>query len=162
MFLVKPAQGNVRIVREIPSQALAILENGFYAYLATVEDSCHPHLTAMFYIWDKEGKTVHLIATQESKKVRNIRRNQNVAVTVDERDPSSPAGNCGVMIRGRAMLVDMDLTDELLMVDYLAKYLQFLGHGYPIGSRIAIRIRPRTISYWEGTNFYKWKNPNKT
>ena len=55
----------------------------------------------------------------------------------------------------------MEVTDEELMLEYMEKYVEFLGTGYPLGSRIAIRVTSRTISYWKGTRFYKWKNPDR-
>ncbi|MHA2056605.1 MAG: pyridoxamine 5'-phosphate oxidase family protein [Candidatus Thorarchaeota archaeon] len=142
---------------EIPEEALSILRKGFFAYLGTAEPGCDPHLTAMFFIWDDDSESIHMVSTRKSRKVVNIRRNTRVCVTVDERDPKSPAGNCGVMIRGRAQLVEMEIADNNVMVEFLSKYMHFLGPGYPMGSRIAIQVKPRKISYWMGANFYQWK-----
>ena len=79
-------------------------------------------------------------------------------MTVDERDSKSPAGNCGVMIQGRAQLVEMEIADNLVMVEFLSKYMHFLGPGYPMGSRIAIQVKPRKLSFWMGANFFQWMN----
>lgn len=141
----------------IPEAALSILRNGFFAYLGTTEPGCDPHLTAMFFIWDDKSESIYLVSTRKSRKVRNIRRNTRVCVTVDERDSKSPAGNRGVMIQGRAHLIEMEIADDKVMVNFLDKYMHFLGPGYPMGSRIAIQIKPRKLSYWMGANFYKWK-----
>jgi general stress protein 26 len=147
-------------MKEIPIDALEILRHGFFAYLGTAEPGCIPHVTAMFYIWDDETKTIYLITSKESKKVLNIKRNTRVSVTIDLRDPKSPAQNAGVMVRGKGHLVETELVDDVLTVKYLEKYADFLGTGYPLGSRIAIRVTPRIISYWRGTVFYRWKNPD--
>ncbi len=160
MFLTKPHKGVTRKMTEIPEEALTILRKGFFAYLGTAEPNCDPHLTAMFFMWDDVSKSIYMISTRKSRKVVNIRRNTKVCVTVDERDPKSPAGNCGVMIQGRAHLVEMEVADDIVMVNFLDKYLHFLGPGYPMGSRIAIQVKPRKISYWIGANFYQWKNRN--
>jgi nitroimidazol reductase NimA-like FMN-containing flavoprotein (pyridoxamine 5'-phosphate oxidase superfamily) len=145
----------------IPEAARKILRDGFFAYLGTADPRCEPQVTAMFYIWDEKENFLYLVASKDSKKVLNIRRNRKVSVTIDVRDPTSPVGNSGVMIRGVAFLVEMELAYEYLMLQYMEKYIGFLGTGYPLGSRIAIRVTPRSISYWKGTEFYKWKKPRK-
>jgi nitroimidazol reductase NimA-like FMN-containing flavoprotein (pyridoxamine 5'-phosphate oxidase superfamily) len=160
MTLRLPQHDNTRKTTRIPDDALDILRNGFFAYLGTADLNCEPHVTAMFYIWDDETRTIHLITSKESKKVLNIRRNTNVSVTIDQRDLKSPARNAGVMVKGKALLVEMELVDDELTVKYLEKYIEFLGTGYPLGLRIAIRVIPNTIFYWKGTNFYRWKNRN--
>ncbi|MHA1958682.1 MAG: pyridoxamine 5'-phosphate oxidase family protein [Candidatus Thorarchaeota archaeon] len=151
----------MRKTKSIPQEALHVLRNEFFAYLGTAETECNPHLTAMFYIWDGDSKAIYMIASKRSRKLYNIRNNTRVCVTVDERDPFSPARNCGVMIRGRAHLVEMEIAPQDIMFDFLEKYMEFLGVGYPLGERITIRVVPKYLSYWKGTNFYRWKNPEK-
>lgn len=158
MFQTKPQKTLTRKTAEIPEEALSILRKGFFAYLGTAEPGCDPHLTAMFYIWDDDSKTLYMVSTRKSRKVVNIRRNTRVCVTIDERDSKSPAGNCGVMIQGRAQLIEMEIADNLVMVEFLSKYMHFLGPGFPMGSRIAIQVKPRKISYWMGVNFSQWKD----
>ncbi len=157
MFLTKPQKAFTSELKDIPLEALEILRKGFFAYLGTTEPGCDPHLTVMFYIWDDDSRTVYLVSTKTSRKVVNIRHNTRVCVTVDERDPKSPARNSGVMIQGRAKLIEMEIADNIVMVNFLSKYMHFLGPGYPMGSRIAIQVRPRKISFWKGAKFYKWE-----
>ncbi|MFX1260991.1 MAG: pyridoxamine 5'-phosphate oxidase family protein [Promethearchaeota archaeon] len=158
MFLAKTHGAPIRIAKEIPEEALRILKSGFFSYLGTSEAGCLPHLTAMFYIWHDPTKQIYMITTRGSHKIANIRKNTKVCVTVDERNAVLPAANRGVMIKGRAMMVEMELVDEEITINFLSKYLDFLGAGYPLGNRIAIRITPRILSYWRGTDFYRWKN----
>ncbi|MFW9799969.1 MAG: pyridoxamine 5'-phosphate oxidase family protein [Candidatus Thorarchaeota archaeon] len=159
MFLAKIHKAPISRTREIPEEALRILKSCFFSYLGTSETGCSPHLTAMFYLWHDESKSIYMITTKGSHKISNIRKNTKVCVTVDERNAVSPGDNRGVMIQGRAMMVEMELLDELITLDYLEKYINFLGAGYPLGNRIAIKVTPRVISYWWGTKFYRWKNP---
>jgi nitroimidazol reductase NimA-like FMN-containing flavoprotein (pyridoxamine 5'-phosphate oxidase superfamily) len=161
MFLTKPQKAFTKRTEDIPKPAISILRKGFFSYLGTAEPGCDPHLTAMFYIWDDDSESIYLVSTRQSRKVTNIRRNTRVCVTVDERDSKSPAGNCGVMIQGRAQLIEMEIADNRVMVEFLGKYMDFLGPGYPMGSRIAIQIKPQKISYWMGANFYKWNAPEE-
>jgi nitroimidazol reductase NimA-like FMN-containing flavoprotein (pyridoxamine 5'-phosphate oxidase superfamily) len=158
MTLRLPHHDTTKKTVTIPDEALDILRNGFFAYLGTTDLQCNPHVTAMFYIWDDESKTIHLITSRQSKKVLNLKQNAHVSVTVDQRDATSPARNVGVMVRGKGILVETEFVEDKLMVKYLERYEEFLGTGYPLGSRIAIRVIPKTISYWKGTNFYTWKN----
>jgi general stress protein 26 len=158
MTLRLPHYDNTKKTSNIPGEALDILRIGFFAYLGTTDRQCNPHVTAMFYIWDDESKTIHLITSRQSKKVRNLKQNANVSVTIDQRDPISPARNAGVMVKGKGHLMEPELVDNKQMVKYLEKYAEFLGTGYPLTSRIAIRVVPKTVSYWKGTNFYTWKN----
>ena len=160
MFLSKTHGAPIKIAKEIPEEALRILKSGFFSYLGTSEAGCLPHLTAMFYIWHNPTKQVYMITTRGSHKIANIRKNTKVCVTVDERNAVLPAANRGVMIKGRAMMVEMELVDEEITINFLSKYLDFLGAGYPLGNRIAIRITPRILSHWRGTDFYRWKNPD--
>jgi nitroimidazol reductase NimA-like FMN-containing flavoprotein (pyridoxamine 5'-phosphate oxidase superfamily) len=157
MFQTKSVKAHTKKTTEIPEEALSILRKGFFSYLGTAEPGCDPHLTAMFFIWDDDSKSIYMVSTRKSRKVVNIRRNTRVCVTVDKRDSKSPAGNCGVMIQGRAQLIEMEIADNEVMVEFLSKYMQFLGPGFPMGSRIAIQVKPRKISYWKGANFYQWK-----
>ncbi|MFW9965005.1 MAG: pyridoxamine 5'-phosphate oxidase family protein [Candidatus Sifarchaeia archaeon] len=161
MFLTKPHKVYTSRLKEIPQEALEILRKGFFAYLGTSEPGCDPHLTVMFYIWDDESKSIYLVSTKKSRKVANIRRNTRVCVTVDKRDPKSPAGNCGVMIHGRAQLIEMQIADTIIMINFLDKYIDFLGPGYPMGSRIAIQVRLKKLSFWQGAKFYKWEEPSR-
>jgi general stress protein 26 len=160
MFLAKTHKAPIKIAKEIPEEALRILKSGFFSYLGTSEAGCFPHLTAMFYVWHDPSKQIYMVTTRGSHKISNIRKNTKVCVTVDERNAVLPSANRGVMIKGRAMMVEMELVDDTITVDFLAKYIDFLGAGYPIGNRIAIRVTPRTLSYWRGTDFYLWKNPD--
>jgi nitroimidazol reductase NimA-like FMN-containing flavoprotein (pyridoxamine 5'-phosphate oxidase superfamily) len=161
MTLTLPQKTHTKKSSKIPEAAVKILRDGFFAYLGTAEPGCEPHVTAMFYIWDEYGKFLYLVTSKESKKVLNIRRNRKVSVTIDVRDPASPAGNSGVMIQGVAFLVEMEVAYPELILRYMEKYVEFLGTGYPLSSRIVIRVTPRSISYWKGTEFYKWKKPRK-
>ena len=160
MFLAKTHSARVKIAKEIPEEALRILKSGFFSYLGTSETGCTPHLTAMFYVWHDLTKQVYMVTTRGSHKISNIRKNTKVCVTVDERNSVLPAANRGVMIKGRAMMVEMELVDEAITIDFLSKYMNFLGAGYPLGNRIAISVTPRILSYWRGTDFYRWKNPD--
>jgi len=154
-----------RTIRKPPLQVLpeymnTLLESGFFAYFSTIEPKCNPHITTMFYLWNAEEKFIYLITSDDTRKIRNIKRNSSVAVTIDVRDPESPDGNAGVLIRGRADILSVEEMGDVLLNKYLEKYLRFLGTGFPMGSRLVIQVTPRIIHYWKGIKFASWKNPN--
>ena len=145
---------------QIPTEALQILEDGFFAYLGTARRPCSPHITTMFYLWDSERMKVYLITSENSTKAKNVRQNNKVSVTVDFRDPESPEGNRGVLIRGRARLISVEEMGDVRLNMYMERYLSFLGTGFPMGSRVVIEVTPRMLNYWRGVRFFRWKNPD--
>ena len=147
------------MMHQIPTEALQILEDGFFAYLGTARKSCTPHITTMFYLWDAEKMKVYLITSDTSTKAKNIRLNNKVSVTVDIRDPESPERNRGVLIRGRARLISVEEMGDVYLNRYMERYLRFLGTGFPMGSRVVIEVTPRVLNYWRGVRFFRWKNP---
>ncbi len=160
MFSLIPKTKRKPPLRIFPEFMSKILSTCFFAYFATIEPKCNPHITTMFYLWNAEEKTIYLITSKDTRKIRNITRNSSVSVTVDERDPESPARNLGVLIRGRADLHSIEEVGDVLLNKYLEKNLRFLGTGFPMGSRIVIEVTPRIIHYWKGIKFASWKNPN--
>ncbi len=137
-------------------KAARIIRDGFFAYFTTGEIGAPPHITTMFYIWDEEPNKFYVITSRSTKKLQNIRQNPNVALTIDERDPISPEGNCGVLIRGTARVIKIEEMGDVLMNQYWQKYLTFLKVGFPMGSRVVIEITPKIIHFWKGIHFHKW------
>ncbi|MFW9921497.1 MAG: pyridoxamine 5'-phosphate oxidase family protein [Candidatus Thorarchaeota archaeon] len=146
----------------IPDEVHRILNEGFFAYLSSAEPGCQPHITTMFYLWDEKEEKVYLITNEKTKKLKNIKTNPNIAITVDERDPDSPAGNRGVLLRGKARVISIPEMGDIILNRYLSKYLDFLGYGFPMGSRVAIEVVPKIIHYWKGIKFQKWMSPKKS
>lgn len=160
MLRIKTQTKRKRPLQVLPEYMNKIVDSGFFAYFSTIEPKCKPHITTMFYLWNTEEKIIYLITSNDSKKIRNIRRNSSVSVTIDVRDPESPARNEGVIIRGRADICSVEEMGDVLLNKYLEKNLRFLGTGFPMGSRIVICVIPRIIYYWKGVKFSSWKNPN--
>jgi nitroimidazol reductase NimA-like FMN-containing flavoprotein (pyridoxamine 5'-phosphate oxidase superfamily) len=102
---------------------------------------------------------VFLITAETSKKVRNVKQNNKVSITVDVRDPVSPEQNRGVLIRGRARIISIEKMGDVRLNRYMERYLSFLGTGFPMGSRVVIEVTPRILNYWRGVRFFRWKNP---
>ncbi|MDJ0270929.1 MAG: pyridoxamine 5'-phosphate oxidase family protein [Aigarchaeota archaeon] len=67
--------------------------------LATVYPDCRPHVVPVNYVF-LEGK-FYIGVDYESRKVRNIQKNNKVALVIDVYKP-----NRGILIEGEAALID--------------------------------------------------------
>lgn len=98
------------------------LRNDLIVWLATVRPDGRPHLAAVWFLWD--SGTI-LIFSQPNQKVRNLRANPNVVLSLDNTD----TGEDAVTIEGVAELLPSgSVTAEL--APYAQKYaakLQKMG-----------------------------------
>ena len=116
---------------DLPDDLLALLRQPSTCYLATVMPDGSPHLTQTWV--DTDGEHVLINSVDGHQKVRNIRRDPRVAVTVA--DPGQPARY--FWIRGKVL----DLTTDGA-VDHIEKLSQrYLGGPYPwFGGRDQVRV----------------------
>ena len=90
------------------------LRDDLVIWLATVRSDGRPHLVLVWFLWD--GETI-LIFSQPNQKVRNLRANPHVALSLDDTD----TGEDVVTIEGVAELPPRDsVTVEL--APYAQKY----------------------------------------
>ncbi|WP_245601604.1 PPOX class F420-dependent oxidoreductase [Hamadaea tsunoensis] len=116
---------------ELPEELLALLYATSTCYLATVMPDGSPQLTQTWA--DTDGKHLLINTVQTHQKVRNIRRDPRVAVTVS--DPSQPARY--FRIRGRVVGMTTDGAAE--HIDRLSE--RYLGRPYPwFGGRDQVRV----------------------
>lgn len=116
------------------------LRDDLIVWLATVRPDGRPHLAAVWFLWD--GATI-LIFSQPNQKVRNLRANANVALSLD----GTEAGDDVIVIDGAAELLPSgSVTTEL--APYAEKYaakLREMGwtpHSMAQSYTEAIRITP--------------------
>lgn len=116
---------------DLPDDLLALLRQPSTCYLATVMPDGSPHLTQTWV--DTDGQHVLINSVDGHQKVRNIRRDPRVAVTVA--DPGQPARY--FWIRGKVL----DVTTGGA-VDHIEKLSQrYLGGPYPwFGGRDQVRV----------------------
>jgi PPOX class probable F420-dependent enzyme len=116
---------------DLPDDLLALLRQPSTCYLATVMPDGSPHLTQTWV--DTDGRHVLINSVDGHQKVRNIRRDPRVAVTVA--DPQQPARY--FWIRGKVLDVTTDGA-----VDHVEKLSQrYLGGPYPwFGGRDQVRV----------------------
>jgi len=115
------------------------------ARVATVSDDGSPYIVPVLYDWD--GVDLYVVARKRSAWVQHIRRENRVAVLVDE----EPLPQRKVMIRGVAEILGSDWVEmgRRIVTRYLGekvadRYLE----GTRDQPRWVIKIRPESIVTW--------------
>ena len=131
---------------EMSSQELTnFLTETHLARIATVKPDGSPHVTPVWYLWKAPYLLIAVVST--SLKVRNIKQNPQVAVTIDT--DSSPAQ--GVIIEGRALIKNLptqlehELCARYLQSRDLERYLEYARNNF---TSILLEIAPHKIISW--------------
>ncbi|MGD8544079.1 MAG: PPOX class F420-dependent oxidoreductase [Candidatus Bathyarchaeota archaeon] len=136
-----------------PQEIEEFLSQGNIARIATVKPDNSPHVTPVWYLW--ENNQLLIAIPKDSVKARNIRQNNNVAVTIDTDKAPSKA----VIIEGTARIeelgdeitrkIDRRMAAKYVKPEYLDEYIEWdsaQGVEY-----IYIRIYPEKIISWDGS-----------
>ena len=126
---------------DLPEKALALLRAPSTCYLATTMPDGSPQLTQVWV--DTDGTDVVINTVEGHQKLRNVRRDPRVALTVS--DPADPSDY--VQIRGVVREITTDGARE--HIDVVSQ--KYLGKPYPSfgGStqqRVVLRITPQRAS----------------
>jgi PPOX class probable F420-dependent enzyme len=125
---------------ELPDAVLALLRAPSTCYLATTMPDGSPQVTQVWV--DTDGTDVVVNTVEGHQKLRNVRRDPRVALTVS--DPARPSDY--VQIRGQVHEETTEGARE--HIDVLSQ--KYLGKPYPTfgagGERVILRITPRRIS----------------
>jgi len=129
------------------------LSDGHTARIATVKPDNSPHVTPVWYLW--ENNQLWMAIPKDSVKARNIRQNNNVAVTID----TDKAPIKAVIIEGTAKIeeltkeaerkIDRRMAAKYVKPEYLDEYIEWSnaqGIEY-----IYIRIRPEKMITWNSS-----------
>jgi PPOX class probable F420-dependent enzyme len=113
-------------------------------WLATVRSN-RPHLVPMWFLWD--GATVLLFSLPDTRKLRNLRDNPTVVLSLEAADQ----GYDIVIVEGRATLLD-DPQIRGDMPEFVEKYAKVPRRWQPEQwARMfsqAIRVAPTRIVAW--------------
>jgi len=118
------------------------------ASFATVDSNNAPHVVPVFFTYD-EGK-VYIQTGRKSVKVRNLLRNNNVAMAVYR-------GEEAVIIRGKARIIDDEKEFIKRTQEHINKYRLKLDEqgrdsvGIPLfdtNVRSVIEVIPKRIIFW--------------
>jgi PPOX class probable F420-dependent enzyme len=125
---------------ELPERVLDLLRAPSTCYLATTMPDGSPQVTQVWV--DTDGTDVLINTVEGHQKLRNVRRDPRVALTVS--DPEHPSAY--VQIRGEVREITTDGARD--HIDALSH--KYLGKPYPTfgagGERVLLRITPRRVS----------------
>lgn len=126
-------------------EMIDFLSESNLARIATVKPNCSPHVSPVWYLWEKNQLLIAIPKT--SVKTRNIRKNNKVAVTIDNN-----IGPKGVIIEGTAEIEELDEEIELTLIqryvspENLDKYVEYAHADLP---SVLLRIHPEKIITWD-------------
>jgi nitroimidazol reductase NimA-like FMN-containing flavoprotein (pyridoxamine 5'-phosphate oxidase superfamily) len=118
------------------------------ASFATVDRANRPHVVPVFFTY-RDGR-VHVQASRDSVKVRNVLKNDNVAVAVY-------SGDDAVIIRGRGRVIDDEQEFIRKTQDHVDKYRLTVDSrgrdslGIPLFNQeihCVVEITPRRVVFW--------------
>lgn len=125
---------------ELPPQALELLRKPVLAHVATVMKDGSPQVTPVWV--DTDGERILINSAEGRIKVRNMRRNPHVAVSVV--DPANSYRG-SLWVRGTVVEITAQGADD--HIDRLA--LKYTGGRYknrrPGEGRLTIKIRPDRV-----------------
>lgn len=119
------------------------------ARIATVNPDNTPQVTPVWYLWDNNELLISV--GRESVKARNIRKNNNVAVSIDCR---LEKGSKVVIIHGKAKFDEYDedigrkICQRYVRNEDLDKYIEFARKNF---DSTLLRIDPEKIISWDYT-----------
>ena len=125
---------------QIPDAVADFLSEPNPSVIATVTPKGEPHSAATWYLWDSGRVLVNMAATR--KRLRNLRRDPHVALTVVDKDEWYRQ----VTLRGRVTEIADD--EGLAGIDRLARH--YTGNEY------ARRQDPRVNAWIEVDSWYGW------
>lgn len=116
------------------------------AVVATVGPDGRPHAVPTWYEYDEGEIVLHM--GQRSRRYRNLRRNDRVALCMDTRTPPYKA----LVIEGRAV-TEVGTDDERSRRMAIAYLGEAIGTRYADGIRgsrmVIARVRPERIISWD-------------
>ena len=146
----------------IPERVELLLTQKRIGYLCTAGVNNQPHLTPIFNIYDPESNNVYFQTNRKTKKIRDIKANPLVSLTVDIRDPINPFNNEGVMVQGEAEILEVDfetaLPDEmgLALGIIKQKFVDIMSKGEP-SDKVVVKINVDKMVHWRGPTFQSMK-----
>jgi PPOX class probable F420-dependent enzyme len=123
------------------------LRSNIIAWLTTVGANGRPYTSPVWFLWD--GKTILIFSQPEKQKIRNLRKNAQVTLALDD----SQEGEDVVVVEGTAeLLSDPDVS--VVLPAYVDKYgalIQSMGwtpQTMAADFSQGIRVTPTKIRKW--------------
>ena len=109
--------------------------------LATASNDAKPHVVPVIYVLD--GENVVVAIDYQTKKLKNLRENKNVALVVDDYRPNHAVmveGECEILERGKEYL-------RLLQV-LLDRFETYRKNPWKEGESPILKIEPAKAVSW--------------
>jgi PPOX class probable F420-dependent enzyme len=117
-------------------EALALLQGRNMAHVATLMKDGGPHVSPVWIA--VEGDRLAIFSTQAHLKVRNLRRDPRIAISVaDEHNPYK-----SVVIRGR-VVEELGGDEAIAIMDRMSN--RYVGRDFPVRSAIVMLIEPERV-----------------
>jgi PPOX class probable F420-dependent enzyme len=127
-------------VAELSPEVRELLSARNMAHVATLMSDGAPHVSPVWVA--VEGDRLAIFSAQETLKVRNLRRDPRVAVSVcDERNPYRAA-----VIRGR-VVEELQGDEAVAIVDRMSR--RYVGSDFPLRTAIVSFIEPERVRLQE-------------
>lgn len=153
--------------KELPSEITKVLKESHFAYFCTTDGNNQVHITPMFFLFYEKTNEIFVFAHLRSKKMKNIRVNPKVCLTVDVRDPENPFENHGVMVQGEAIIEKTVESSSISLDKKLKRIYKDFSVKYPVLSQaqsstqvkyqefteVLVRVQARKMVYWKGPHF---------
>ncbi len=149
----------------IPERMHCLLTQSLIGYLCTADSKNQPHITPIFVIYNPETQKIYFQTSRTSKKVKDIRANSNVSLTLDNRDPINPFKNEGVQVMGKAEIMEMGLTkaifeeghfpeDVKITLDIFRSRFAKVLSKEKSAEKVVVKINISRMVYWRGPKFH--------
>jgi uncharacterized pyridoxamine 5'-phosphate oxidase family protein len=148
-----------------PPEVLWLLNEAMYAYVGTSSKDGQPHVSPVIFVFD--GKSLYFLISKVSRKLKNFRQNNRVALLIDVRDPADIVNNRAILIKGTTKI--FSLIDAILRLPRLANLRKLFVWKYPayvkryaeenqnlplawrttlFVSRLLVRVDMEEFAYW--------------
>lgn len=123
------------------------LRSNIIAWLTTVGANGRPYTSPVWFLWD--GKTILIFSQPEKQKVRNLRKNAQVTLALDD----TKEGEDVVVVEGTAELLS-DPNVSMVQPAFVEKYgahMQSMGEtpkSLAADFSQGIRVTPTKIRKW--------------
>lgn len=149
---------------EIPERINDILTKNYFGYICTADEKNQPHVVPMFFVYDPIKVQIYFITSAKSKKLRNIKINPYISLTVDIRDPEDPFRNEGVMVQGiverndlKPLYLKSNIWSLKQVIDmFVDKYSKVVVNKEPEDD-ILISMHVKRMVHWKGPRFLSIK-----
>ncbi|MEK6977209.1 MAG: pyridoxamine 5'-phosphate oxidase family protein [Candidatus Hydrothermarchaeota archaeon] len=144
----------------IPKAIQDMLTQSSFGYVCTTDLENAPHVTPIFFVYVHEKGEIYFITDEGSKKVRNLRENRMISLTVDIRDPVNPFNNEGVLVQGKAEISRLELAEEerhpelkQIRKTFRWKYASLIRLQKEPKGEVLVRIQIEKMIHWKGPKF---------